>query len=284
MSIVQDFEVANFLNLTDEDDITLVLAVRDSVESWIQGYCRRTFESTSYTLEKYNGTGSKYLYLRHYPVTALYRLVSGTIDVIRIKNTSDYTTASVSVTSTGIVLEKDGTTDSTILFASYTTMATVAAAISAINGWSATVTSTTYNSYKSNSLLESFGQNCIDDNEVYLSMPNTALDGFEVNPTNGTIYYPGGFPRGFNNIFVTYTAGYSTTTMPDDLKHAILMTLDENYNKWKNDTFGLSEYTIGDLSFTFAKTSTDSDSSGRNTIAIPREAQNILGRYRRLKI
>jgi len=275
LAILSDCNATDFLGVTagsvESDN---ALAIRDAVEAWLQKYCNRTFESTTYTLEKYNGTGTKYLYLRQTPVTALYRVATSTTDVIRIKNTSEYTTASVSVTSTGIVLEKDGSTNTTALFATYTTMTALATAISAISGWSASVASSTYNSYKSSNLLKVYGLNCIDSNEVYLRMPDDALDDIELNENNGMIYSSSGFPKGFNNIYVTYVAGYTSASMPADLVFAVKVFLKSIYDKFTAGSWNVRGYRIGDISMYL----------NDGNVEIPRETEEILARYRRIRV
>lgn len=283
MAILPASELADFLNMTDEEDLAAAISVRDSVEAWIQKYCSRTFESTTYTLEKYSGSGGKYLYLKNYPVIALYRIAVGTEDAIRIKNTATGTTASVSVTSTGIVLEKDGTADSTVLFATYTTMATVVSAINALgNSWVAVVADSSYNTFASSSLLKVFGQSCIDSNEVYLKMPDEALDDFEVNENNGMVYCGSGFPSGFNNIYVTYTAGYSEASMPEDLKYAVKLGVKQQYDRRDQEMWGVDSYTVGDITIKYSSGATSSKDAG--TVPMPREAIEILARYRKIKV
>lgn len=283
MSILPSAELADFLNMTDEEDLAAAISVRDSVEAWIQKYCSRTFESTTYTLEKYNGSGGKYLYLKNYPITALYRIAVGTVDPIRIKNTATGTTASVSVTSTGIVLEKDGVADSTVLFATYTTIATVVSAINALgNSWVAVVADTSYNTFASSSLLKVFGQNCIDSNEVYLKMPDEALDDFEVNENNGMVYCSSGFPSGFNNIYVTYTAGYSEASMPEDLKYAVKLGTKQQFDRRDQEMWGVDSYTVGDITIKYSSGAASSKDTG--TVPMPREAIEILARYRKIKV
>jgi hypothetical protein len=170
------------------------------------------------------------------------------------------------------VLEKDGVTDETVTFASYTTLSTLIAAINLISGWSATISSSDYNSYKSSNLLKAWGLNCLDSNEVYLKMPDTAMDDFEVDENSGMVFSTSGFQKGFNNIYVTYTAGYSSSTMPDDLIHAVKLMTKVNYDKTMNQSWNIESYTIGDLSYKFSQGNMD----------VPRETQEILARYRRI--
>ncbi len=53
----------------DEEDANLIL-IHEAVESWISSACGRNLESQSYE-EKRDGTGTKYLTLYQYPVTAI---------------------------------------------------------------------------------------------------------------------------------------------------------------------------------------------------------------------
>jgi len=124
-----------------------------------------------------------------------------------------------------------------------------------------------------------YGASAIDENWVYLCTPyEDAEDEFEVYEGRGQIYLPGGFRRGNNNIFVTYTAGYSSTTMPDDLKLAVKIFVKTLYSKWKDETWNLGGYKIGDITMYFGSRS----QKGSESISIPTEVKNILDRYRKL--
>ena len=255
MAIVTLENIRDFLDSPVASENALITTIHDAVEDSISGLCKRTFESTSYTLEAYNGTGRQLLNLNQYPVTALSRLVIGAIDVIRITNTAANSWASVSVTSTGLVLDKDGTSDATILFATYPTMTTLVAAVNALgNSWSASLPGSTYGSFKSSELLECFGKACINSRWVSLQMMDTAAEyDFEVKTDAGQIYLPVGFPIGINNIFVSYTAGYTTTTMPERLKLAVCIWTKYLYQRRNEETFGTYRYSIGGTSVGFVR-------------------------------
>src|SRR5574343_402811 len=267
------------LSITSDSEIiidpsTEALFLRDAIESYIQKECRRTFESTTYTLERYDGTGNQYLYIKNYPITNVAQLSIGTQDGIWVWNTSADTLATVSVTSTAVVLNKDGTSV-TLLFADYATLALMATAISSAgDGWQAQVISSTFNSYKSTQLIKRFGASAINYNYVYLQIPYTPLYNFEVYENEGKIYYSGGFPSGKNNVFITYTAGYST--VPDDLQYFIKMIVNHHYNIIQNSSMGLSSYRIGDIQYTFDKGNNSSDN-----FAIPKEVSPILAKYKK---
>lgn len=276
MAIVQDQEILSYFDSLDESQQFKILEQRDFVEAQIQRECRRNFESQTYVLERYSGTGSRKLFLRNYPITSIQRIAIGTLDIIRITNTNTGTIASVSVNSTSIVLNRDGIVDATLLFATYTTLSTMVTAINATgHGWTAELLNSLYSSYKSDSLIKKFGLSTIDTNYVYLQIPYDAEYDFEVDDQKGIIYHNVSFfLRGFNNIFVTYTAGYSAADMPDDLKMAIKILTNLYYDKNTNNAYGLQEYKIGDIAYRWLK----------DSAIFPLEVQNIISKYRRIML
>lgn len=270
--IVELQDLIGFCSADQETETKIISTIQNSVEKWVENYCHKDFETTGHS-EYYSGDGNSYLQLNHYPITALTRVAVGRRTAIRVTNTLTATSATISVNSTGLVLTKDDTSDSTITFAIYTTMSAVVSAINALgNGWSATIENSDYNSFKSSELVEMYGKSAIDSNYVYLDMPEKAIDDFEVYPDNGEIYMLDGWPSGHRNIFVKYTAGYSATTMPDDLKLAIKIICKHVYQKRNEDSFGVKDYSVGDI-----RTSYESGD-------IPKEAIDILSKYRRIFI
>jgi hypothetical protein len=270
MAIVADADILDFLNIAEDQ---MAYTMRDHVESVIQNYCRRTFESTTYSKERYNGTGTKKLSLRQSPIVSLDRLSIGVRDVLRVKNTSEYSMASISVTNTGIRLVKDGIANVTVTFENYTTLATLASAISAIgNGWEAVVVSSQYNNFSSQELLEVMGLNAISSNWVYLSIPEDAEYSFEVDKAKGIIYRGASFPVGFRNIIIDYEAGYASAAIPADLALAIKIATKFFYQKWKEESWNTRDFKISDLNTSF------------DSKHLPRETLMILSKYRRIMV
>jgi len=259
-------------DLAAGDPSAILESIRDSVEDWVEAHCHKTFESVSYA-KYYDGNGEQYLQLDDYPITALTRVAVGRRSAIRVKNTADHTTASISVTSTELSLIKDGGTPATITFTDEETMGKVVAAINLLgSGWSAVIESSDYTSFESTELVEMFGKSAIEDNWVYLDMPNRAIDDFEVFPARGEIYRGMGWPEGNRNIFVEDTAGYSSTTMPKNLQLAVKIITKAIYQKRKEEIFGVKNYRVGDVNITCE----DGD--------IPKEALAILSRFKRVLI
>ena len=239
--------------------------IRDSVESWIQTvYCRRTLVETTYK-EKYDGTGCNSLVLDNYPITSLSRLSMGFDEAMRIKNTNYGAHASVSVSSTGVVLNKDGAV-TTLLFATYTTINMLSAAICAVSGWVSTISLSEYGTFPSTVLVERMGLQCINNAEVGLMMPADGEWSFETDAAKGILYSDFGFLEGTRNISVEYKAGYNP--IPKDLELATLILIKNVYQKRSEEVFGATNYSVGGLSVAFDKD-------------IPMEAKQILNHYRR---
>ncbi len=256
------------------DPSQVVSSIKDSVEEFVTQYCSRTFEETSYRLERYDGNGCRILRLDNYPVTAVDRVSIWTLDMISVKNSNATSTASVSVTTTGLRLVLDGVVDSTITFASNATMSAVVTAINALgNGWEAKLNSSTYANFKSTELIPVYGLSAIDDNWVYLRKTDTPLDDFDVLLERGQIARYSEWPFGNRNIYVDYTAGYTSDNMPNDLKLAIKIIIQFFYNKRDDDSFGLKEYRAHNIWATFDKEE-----------LFPKEAKYILNRYKKVRV
>lgn len=267
MSLVAMKDIVVFLGLDTETIADKNLGIlHTSIEAWVDRYCGRAFSSTSYK-ERYDGTGTQELILDYHPIISLNRLCIGTNDGINIKNTNSSFHASVSINGTTLTLYKDGAT-STLALATYTTLATLIAAINLLSGWQAELVSSSYSSYPSNVLQEQFGLQCINNRWVSLQIPDEGEDDFEVYPNEGRIFLWAGFPEGHRNVYVEYTAGYAT--IPEDLKLAILILIKYFYQRRVEESFGVTSYSLAGVSATF-------EAEG-----IPKQASDILHSYSRL--
>jgi len=261
------------------DPTDLVQDILTETEKLVSNYCRRTFESTSYSLERYNGKGYQIINLIQYPVTLVDRVCVGTRHAISIKNTNTGTSASVSVLTTGLRLVLDGALDATdVTFATNTTIGSMVTAINAIgSGWVAAVENTAYSAFKSSDLVTQSGSGCINGMIVYLSIPDIQEPSVNVDLALGQIMLYSGFSKGFQNVFVDYTAGYSDDDMPDDLKLAVKAIVQHMYGKATNNVFGIEFYNIGASGATGLRTIFEKN-------PIPREAQGILNNYKSWRV
>ena len=254
-SIISDTACGDATDIIDD--------IRGYVEAWATNYMRRDIESTSYT-EYHNGVAGD-LFLDHFPIISIARITTGLTDILKINNSGTYTYATVSVDSTNVTLNKDGT-ETEIALATYATMDTLATQISAQSGWTATVLDTTYSNHASNELVECFGINCLNTDYAYLKMRSDYIEDYSVDKSTGKIHYS--FPSGYNNVIVNYTAGFSST--PEDVKLALLLIIKYLYDLRQEEAFGLSSYKLDQITKQFN--------------SLPKQAVSILNSYKRVFI
>jgi len=70
------------------DPTAIIDTIHTDVEKMVKKYCRRDFESTSYTKDLYDGTGEAELYLDNYPIISVERLAIGTQNGLKVHNSS----------------------------------------------------------------------------------------------------------------------------------------------------------------------------------------------------
>lgn len=264
----------------------IIDTLREAVIAWVESYCDRTFESTTYTQELYDG-GGQFLYLNNYPVTSIGMVSVSRTSAIRIKNTAtDATNATVSVDADGInlVVTGGGSADSsTVDFATYsTTTAAVAQIIAVGNGWTAELVDSDYGAMLSSELLEAFAKYCgsranTTAQWLDLDMPSEPIADFQVNSSNGELYRAIGWPGGIEKIMITHTSGYSAVLMPDDLKTSLLIAVQALYAQ--KDSAGIKSFELRNLRIEYV-TSAGSGGAG----LIPEKVLVVWDEYRRLVI
>lgn len=247
--------VQEYLKLDSEEDTELLENLINAVSDEIETYCNRKFASQSFT-EIYDGNGMISLQLNNFPITRITRIAIGVRNVMTLKNTaSDASSATVEVLNNSLRLIVTGGASAgdqsfDLTNASYDTIAEVVAAIIAYgNGWTATVLST-YGAFVSVDLIDRFAAYALDT-LVTLSIPAKTKTDYGVNPTLGEIYLSDGFDPGYQNVYVNYTAGYST--IPDDLGAIALEMVAEVYRESERDPTLRSEK-LGDYTWVAQET------------------------------
>lgn len=269
IATLDEFKIFLDIPETDDSEEDILNQYLNAVDILFNELCDREFDETTYTHEEHNGDGGKRLWLKHIPVTAIIQLSTDRIPAIRIKNTTsgasratiDVDVSAQTLTHT-LVSGATTTTASIDLTAVATdTLSELITAINALgNGWSAEIDDTDLNGLPSTELLEVMGLNCGvprrggDATFKDLDIPGNPLDGeFRVDDANmGTIYNTRGFWSGVNNIIVSYTAGYSATTMPSDLKLGVLAGAAALYARGDEDGFGAEDFNQGTLEVNYA--------------------------------
>lgn len=268
MSLVTKQELFDYIDELESSQEPLVLNIRSWVEKWIKNYCKRDFELTDYN-EWYNGTGSKYLFLKQYPLVTLDRVSVAKVDVITVENDEALNQASISVTETGLRLVKDSLADTSITFSDSTNLSAIVTAINAKgDGWSASLVNSDYGTIPSSELCPVYGRSV--QTKCYLQVPDEGISDFHLYPDEGYIVYPSKFPSGIKNVRVDYRAGYES--IPEDLKLAVLVSIKHVFQRKIEETFGVQSFRTGELSATLI-----SD-------LVPKEAKEVFNYYRKRMI
>lgn len=275
---LKDIRIWLDIAVTDNSQDDVLNAIHAPVEKWVKEYCGRDFEQTTYTKKLYDGDGESYLFLKQYPIISIERLAIGRIDGVKVYNSSsDATRAVVTINTSGLVLTITGGANAgsdTLLFKDYATLTLLAAAIVALGkNWTASVVNSSYTGHASSELLPTYGAFCGNiancQSYAYLEMPDEPLTDFKVYPDKGMVYYSGGFSGGHDNVIIDYTAGYAT--LPTDLQLAVKILVKNIYQKREEETFGLEQGSLGYVKKVFEKD-------------IPKEAKEILSRYRKIEV
>lgn len=241
MSILTNSEIITELGASSYTDQIEFLHL--GIEQMIKNATGKPLESTSY-FELYDGKGGFYrLQLKQIPVTSVSRISVDLESVIKIKNTTLSTTASVKVDNTNVTLVIDNTT-STLAITSYPTLSSLVTAINLLSasGWVAEIYDTDYDAKLTNKLIaQQF--NCTSFTSVmdydYLYMGEPVNFKF-ISETNSVEAY---FPYGSQNIGVNYIAGSS----PADIKMAVINLVKSAYDRKTNDADGIKRFTVGDI-------------------------------------
>ena len=264
-------EFKNIMGIPERDDSEneLLDLYLNAVDGLFNELCDYEFDSTTYIHELHNGTSAQRLNLNHIPVTAITQLSIERIPAVRIKNTTtdagrctidvDISAQTLSYAIVGGTSAASGSFDLTD--ASYNTLSELVTGINAVgSGWSAEIYDADLNSILSTELLAVTGLNCGvprgGGDAVWheLDIPGTPLSNFRLEDADmGRLFLPGGFPKGVQNICVSYTAGYSPSTMPHELKMAVLTGAAALYQRGEEDGFGVSSFTDGALRVSYGK-------------------------------
>lgn len=244
---------ANEVTLQIVDDWFLEQLI-DSVSGMVETkLLHRNILSREYTTGRdtwYNGTGTKTMYLTHYPVTAVARVAIGRVNALEVEYDGTGTMATVEVQDDLIRLSIDssGTHSSTDLtFAVNATITAMATAITAETGWTASALASFVN-HPSTNLAPMPGQ-WAKDNKITLELPDQAETAYEVRESGMLVFRFGTWPRGLNNVYVRFTAGEAT--IPAGLKLAVTEAVVAAYQRRGRD-LSLKSERLGDYSYTLA--------------------------------
>jgi hypothetical protein len=236
----------------------------------IQRHCNTGIIAEEYT-EIRNGTGGRYMQTANIPIINLQRVASSIQCALSVSYSGLASLAFSRVLTDGVLLQSvsGGTVSNTTLtFASYPTLETLATAISAVSGWTASV-SGSFAGRASADLIVSPGLDAING-VAELPMALYTISVATYNPSSGVI--GGRFPQGWRNIELRYRAGYET--IPDDIQTAACAVVKALHDMSRRDTTLQSER-IGDYAYANGQSQ-----AAQGLASISREAAMLLEPYR----
>lgn len=219
-------------DIPDADD-TFVEACIDRASDMIERYCERPLKEATFTDKMFDGSGGNAQSLDAWPVSAVARVTVGLTPGLTLRCTStdaNSATAFLDKDNTQLSLVIVGGDDAatpTLSTGTYTTLASLQAAADDLSGWTVTNPSAR-NLQVSTDLFKTGTLNALGEN-VELMVPETDLSDYQVDWDSGCLLRRGGFPRGRENILVTFTAGYST--IPVALEMEALSLVDWLFKK-----------------------------------------------------
>jgi hypothetical protein len=291
-------------SITDNSQDALLGVLIAAYSDAIQKYCKRDFSLRTYD-ELYNGNGDRRLLLRSYPVASVLSVRYRPVTVLKVQQTDTATNqrAFVQVTATGLNLVRvaSGVTvtvaDSTLSYASNTTLQALANAINALGaGWSAQVVGIStgdYGLFPSADLwvapsygdaVQSQGGLTCRGTFAELKLHTYELQGYQWDPrgwllraipyTDPELLHPEDlvWPVGINNFRVQYVAGYAT--IPEAIQEACALWVADAYYQTQRDP-GLVRQTIpGQIAQSW-------EPAGETALDPPPRIQRLLAPYRR---
>jgi len=279
MSIVSSANIIAYLEVSSYS--SGIQTIHEGIEVFVKNVSGQPFESTVYINKSYDGPGGNTLRLDEIPIISIKYIIIDPYDAIKIKNTmTDSSLASVVVDATNITLTIEGGTGAgsdVLSKATNTTMALLVAAINAqsANGWSAEICDADYNALLTSQLyaqqIECVQENGVAQDWQYLQMGELAKN-IKFNNKTGEVYSESGFPKGFQNIIATYTAGYATP--PADIVFFIMDTVKTLYSIKTKNAEGITSSRFGDVAYIYGEIK----KAGLN---IP---ESILQSYRNIRI
>lgn len=243
--------------LEDESaDERLLTALIARATGEIEHFCQRQFVSRAYAdwfdgqgghdtlLQPFSGfvqwpdnANYRPFWLPQYPVTAIRRICVDLRDGMTLRNDStDCAFAVAMLSSTVLYLQVTGgaNADQTSLdLDTYDTIATLAAAVNALGkGWVATVAAGA-SAWPSTELRPVMSAGCTRQAQTF-SCPGLPVADVQVDADSGRLDRAAGWPQGSKNIFIDYTAGY--TTVPPELEQTCIELVKRYYDQIEQDT------------------------------------------------
>ena len=243
-------DVKAYMGITTTSDNTLLDMLIDQASNIIKNELGTDVCATTYTNEVYSGDGTNTLMLDNYPIIEIISANDDKQDAMYIKNTNATNThATVQVTSDKVVLRKTAAgvqTTNNIMRSDYATLTLMNDAVTAVTDWSGTITAA-YSAYPVSELLQMPGKNAQNNTAVHLYVPDLTEGDYEIQNVNRAVLYnPYYWSSGYNNVFVTYRAGWET--IPDAIQSVCQQLVKLLYDQ-RSISAGYKKEKIGDYEY-----------------------------------
>lgn len=241
VATVDDLQVENLLN---------------AAQNAVEGHCRRLFAVREYK-EFYDGLGDPYLLLRQRPLVEVTRATMSRASALQITHAAaNASLATANVSEDGrtlILLQRISgawTTDTIDLtLPANLTLTLLAPAITLLAGWTASVAIAAYAPFPSTDLWPLAASPCLNAS-LTLAIAGGPDDGFSIDWEASELRRACGWPKGYRNVLVEYTAGYAT--IPYDLAQVCIEVAAKLYRLGERDTTLKSER-LGPYAWTAAE-------------------------------
>lgn len=257
-------DLKTFLGTTVRTDDAIMEASIDRASAMVERYCGRRFSSQRF-VEEYETFGAGVVRLKQAPVISCRFVGVGSQSMMTVRSAvgSD-AVSSVSVTDTGVDLYRMTSagvaTATSLTFATYPTVALMAAAIDGTAGFDASSLLDGPSQY----LRRVVGRE-LRNSTAYLESPTDSVFDYILDVETGVLSGP--TIRG--TILVDYTAGFAT--VPYDVAQAVLQVASRLYRERLRDP-GVGSESLGGYSY-----------SRRADAEVQDEMRSMLGNWRRIR-
>lgn len=229
MPLVELSDIIKFLDADEEEETKIVSTIQKGAEKAIKNYCHREFEAALYVKERHDGDEQDTIYFNQYPVIAvnLDDLVWNSAGTITRDDGGSFVTDGFVAADKVLVQNSDS--NSGLL-----TIDTGGVAVTVLT-FTDTITADTDDD---NVILSHFRGLWINDTEI-------EEDDYAISSDH--IYYNPTFTEGHGNVRMTYYAGYSPSSIPNDLQLAVKILTKYFYQKRNEESYGVKDYAIGDI-------------------------------------
>lgn len=250
----------SYLGITSSTDDTILERSIDRASASVERYCGRLFLTRDY-VEWHDTWGHERIALKQRPVTEVKFVGVGYDAAITVGSaTASDVACSITVTDTHVRLYRmssAGTeTETNLAFATYPTMALMAAQINATSGFTGSLVTDA----PARRLRRIAGRDLLNAT-VNLEAPDDTFADYQIDTDTGVVYGP--TFAAYKACLIEYTGGYAT--VPYDVEQAALMIASRLYKGRTRDE-GVQSESLGGYSYSLRATA-DIDAAAKEMLA-----------------